>query len=121
MLEEEFHDRGRDWPESQQLVFQQHGHFVVDGEGVGDGEESGAGCRRRIVVTPRTRCVDWLTCPSQFFPSGYSSKTFTIADSRFATWVATLKLMFCTPLPTDDELRTEVAAWLTDTLESEDE
>ncbi|KMY23637.1 hypothetical protein ACU19_02970 [Actinobaculum suis] len=79
------------------------------------------GHRFRVVVTPRTRRVDWLTCPSEDFPSGYSSTTFAVADTRFTSFIATLKLVFCAPLPTDDELRAEVSAWLTDTLNSQHE
>ncbi|OFL64033.1 hypothetical protein [Brevibacterium sp. HMSC063G07] len=77
------------------------------------------GHRFRVVATPRTQHVDWLTCPSEEFPSGYSSGAYVAANSGFTYWIESLKLMFFGPLPTDEQLRDEIAGWLSFTL-SED-
>lgn len=74
------------------------------------------GHRFRVVATPRTQHVDWLTCPGEEFPSGYSSRAFVAANSRFTYWIETLKLMLFGPLPTDEQLRDDIADWLSFTL-----
>lgn len=79
------------------------------------------GHRFRVVATPRTQHVDWLTCPSEEFPSGYSSGAYVAANNRFTYWIETLKLMFFGPLPTDEQLRDEIADWLSFTLSEEDD
>lgn len=59
----------------------------------------------RVWVNPVQRDVQWLNCPSQYVPSGYSSVAY-VADG--GSWLDRWKL----PIPSEEEMREEISYWL---------
>lgn len=67
------------------------------------------GARFRAWVTPVRREVEWLDCPSDGLPSGYSSRALVAGTrSRVRGWWELRRL----PVPTRAEMESEVREWL---------
>ena len=63
------------------------------------------GYRFRAWVSPVQRDVEWLDCPSEYVPSGYSSATYVADGGSPLSW---WKL----PIPSEEEMRNEISCWL---------
>ncbi|EPH06122.1 hypothetical protein HMPREF1531_00771 [Propionibacterium sp. oral taxon 192 str. F0372] len=77
------------------------------------------GHRFRVWVNPIHCNVEWLDCPGEFVPSGYSSTVFVGGAScrvcaRWQAW----RLM---PIPTAEQMQEEIRDWLANLDDLEDE
>lgn len=70
----------------------------------------------RATVSAIHRSVDWLDCPSEYLPSGYSSTVYVAAGTRRTNGDGAQT----PPLPTAEEVRADIHVWLS-TLDELDE
>ena len=70
----------------------------------------------RATVSATHRSVDWLDCPSEYLPSGYSSTVYVAAVTRQTDGDGAQT----PPFPTAEAVRADIRVWLS-TLDELDE
>ena len=70
----------------------------------------------RATVSATHRSVDWLDCPSEYLPSGYSSTVYVAAETRQTDGDGAQT----PPFPTAEAVRADIRVWLS-TLDELDE
>ena len=62
----------------------------------------------RATVSATHRSVDWLDCPSEYLPSGYSSTVYVAAVTRQTDGDGAQT----PPFPTAEAVRADIRVWL---------